>query len=291
MESDVVRLQDAFSTARETQAPDPRLDERLADLDTRLTTLANAPQAASGTGAAEGVARIEDRLTALEQAAEGLAPRIEATAREQNEAIAALGTRLDQLAGELRGLATTAQNPQAQPTAQGVEAAIALSATAALEGALARGTTYAAELDAVEALFPQADTDPLRVRADTGLLPSPAIAAAWRASFDKAPPPAPPANASFADKLWTNARALIRTTPLGEPEGDAPEAIRARFLGALGRADLVQAMENWRKFDAGTRAATAEPAHLAESRLAAENAAAALRREALDKARATVTPR
>ncbi|GGE27823.1 hypothetical protein GCM10007276_01260 [Agaricicola taiwanensis] len=285
LEGDVVRLQDALSTAQGAENADPRvaeLERKLAEFGERLEAAAVASETAPRPDDT-AVTDLAGRLQQIEQDSTALSARLDGLA----EADRALEQQINTVSQSSQ--ANTAQ--QTAETSTSERSALALSAAAALDTALVRGQPYGQELSAVQAFMPQADVEALAPHAETGLPPAPRIAAQWRQALDSAPPPPPPANAGVVDRLMANASSLIRVTPMGEPEGDAPEARRARFLGALDRADLAAALAEWNAFDPSLKKATEGPAAMARARIEAEKAGSALRTLALDEARKAVTDR
>jgi hypothetical protein len=280
LESDVVRLQDAISTARDGQRPDPRVAElsrQLSELSEKVEATATAP----ASGAAADTTELASRLQQIEQGNAALSTRVEELAREAGSANASLGQRVEELG-------RSSQSVQQAASADD-RSALALSAAAALDAALMRGGSYADEMTAVQAFMPSADVGPLAAHAEAGIPSATTIATAWRKAVDVAPPPPPAADAGVVDRFMANARSLVRVTPTGEPSGDAPEARRARFEAALNRVDLSKALEEWEGLAASVKEASAEQAKAARTRLDAEAASAALRTAALNEARKAVT--
>lgn len=284
LESDLARLQDGLATAGRPQA-DPRvggLEQQLADLDARITAAAETSRAQASGDVTAAMSRTETRARNLETRTNELDARLERLSREQSENESELTQRIEKLE-------TFRSDATGTAPANTGRAAVALSVAAALDAALMRGQPYGEELATVRALLPSSDIGSLADFAETGLPTAPAIAARWRIAVKAAPPPPPSADAGILDRLLVNARSLVRVTPLGEPQGDTPAEIHARFLAALERADLPLALSLWNGFDASVKSATQEPARLAQARTEAEKTAVSLRTSALSVARATVS--
>lgn len=130
-----------------------------------------------------------------------------------------------------------------------VEVAVAI-ASAGLKAAIDRGGPFTAELATLEGIKPD---DPsvkeLKTFAASGV-PSratlvaefPKVADAILAASRSDDP-----NQSFADRLMSSAFSAIQVRPVGEVEGEGPDAIVARMEARITNGDLAAAVAEWDK--------------------------------------------
>ncbi|MCS6759342.1 MAG: hypothetical protein MO852_10395, partial [Candidatus Devosia euplotis] len=126
-----------------------------------------------------------------------------------------------------------------------------------LETAFATGRPYQSELTALRAAAPDAEIPPLIVNQAAQGLTRPDVIARW---FDAVLPailasrPADP-NAQWQDGALDWFAGEIALRPKGEIEGDTPEAITSRLIGAVERRDFVSAQTLLKSLPAPMQAA------------------------------------
>lgn len=189
----------------------PEANGLSADADTRITALSDQVKAAETSGAT--------LKTESETARAALEMRIEAIEK-----------KLDQPRDD-------------------VEVAVAI-ASAGLKAAIDRGGPFTSELSTLEGINPE---DPavkeLKTFATTGV-PSranlvadfPEVADAILAASRSDDP-----NQSFTDRLMSSALSAIQVRPVGEVEGEGPEAIVARMEARMTNGDFAAAAAEWDK--------------------------------------------
>lgn len=258
------------------QAADPRLAQfataipaletvtettqsELATLNQRVATLEAAPKPAGETTTAAApvdLAPVEADIAALgarldQVAAAGQAPDGALDAIEGD--LAALGTKLDELAARvgtaeasLRTLDTTVTATSATLADQPSDIGAVLQLPLILSGfetAFATGRPYEAELGALRAAVPDAEipTD-IANAAATGLTRPDRIASRFDAVLPAilAGRPADP-NAQWQDGALNWLASAMALRPTGEIEGDTPDAIVSRLVGAVERRDFASA--------------------------------------------------
>ncbi len=276
--------------------------DALAALTTRLEAMEKALAAPKSEGRADpdmraiaaapadpavDLAPLERRLAALE-----------ARLTPMEAALPPLQGALDQTRDALRA-AGLAENARAQTGATQTRAAAHVALAQALLGALDAGRPFAGELDALAAIGASAPTlDALKPLAQAG---APRLEALTRA-FAQAEPRiaqansqaisqansqanAPPASAGegdgWLDKLARGASGFVRVRPVGEPDAAQPGDAPARIERALARGDLGAALAEWERLPEAAKAAGADWARQARTRLAADAAAQSLLAEAL----------
>ena len=258
------------------QAADPRLAQfataipeletvtettqsELATLNQRVATLEAAPKPTGETTAAAApvdLAPVEADIAALgarldQVAAAGAAPDGALEAIEGD--LAALGTKLDELAARvgtaeagLRTLDTTVTATSATLAEQPSDIGAVLQLPLILSGfetAFATGRPYEAELGALRAAAPQAEIPTaIANAAATGLTRPDRIASRFDAVLPAilAGKPADP-NAQWQDGAINWLASAMALRPTDEIEGDTPDAIVSRLVGAVERRDFASA--------------------------------------------------
>lgn len=225
----------------EQAASTPKVD--LSPLETKLSALeervARVPEANGLSADADA------RISALSEQVK-TAEAAGATLKTESEtARAALEMRIEAIEKKLE-----------QPR-DDVEVAVAI-ASAGLKAAIDRGGPFMAELETLEGIDPE---DPavkeLKTFAATGV-PSrarlvgdfPKVADAILAASRSDDP-----NQSLTDRLMQSALSAIQVRPVGEVEGEGPDAIVARIETRLTNGDLAAAAAEWEKLpDAAKKA-------------------------------------
>lgn len=138
-----------------------------------------------------------------------------------------------------------------------VEVAVAI-ASAGLKAAIDRGGPFVAELSTLEGINPE---DPavkeLKAFAATGVPSRAALVAEFPAVADVilAAVRSDDPNQSLADRLMSSAFSAIQVRPVGEVEGEGPDAVVARIEARITNGDLAAAAAEWEKLPAPARTA------------------------------------
>lgn len=239
------------TVTRTTQSELARLNQRVGVLEA-----APAPATASTAPAAVDLGPVQANIAALEARLDEIAANNAAPAGDVEvlrTGLAALGTRLDELAARvgtaeagLRTLDTTVTQTTAtladQPTDIGAVLQLPLILSG-FETAFATGRPYETELAALRAAAPSAAIPTDIANAAASGLTRPDLIAR---RFDEVLPamlagrPADP-NAQWQDGALDWLASAIALRPTGEIEGDTPEAVMSRLVGAVERRDFASA--------------------------------------------------
>lgn len=237
-------------------AADPALAERLAALEASVAEAGSAP-----TADAAAVEALKTQLVAAEQAIESL--RSEIVSNKQ---------ALDQSATRL----TEAERKLEEPRSD-IEMARAI-ALAGLKTAIDRGGPFLSELDALKSVSPE---DP----AIASLTPLASIGIPSRSDLARefgqvaddilAAINQPLAGEGWTDRLLSSARSLVKVRPVGNVEGETPEAIVARVENKLQNGDLKGAALEWDMLPGAGKEASSDFATKLKNRIEAEESVAA----------------
>ncbi len=250
------RLDALEQQARRTQVS---LDATITQLDTGLRTLTQSIAEASTASTPVDLAPLQAQIAALEDrltvtaagAGGGDATALAETLSKTEDGLAAVtaqvATLTQQLAAQQAALDTAraAIATQNQSLGDGaVPPAVRLPLlVAAFESALGNGRPFAAELAAVTALLPDLEVPPVVAAAAATGLPRPdAVAEAVRGAVPAilAGRAAVGTGDLGVDALeWV--KGLLAIRPVGEIEGDTPEAIVSRLEAAADRRDFASA--------------------------------------------------
>jgi hypothetical protein len=250
-----------FATAiPELETVTQTTQSELAALNQRVGALESAEPAAAtaSAGAAVDLSAVEADIAALATRIDDLAatpaPEADTGALDSLRTdFAALGTRLDELAARvgtaeagLRTLDTTVTETSATLADQPSDIGAVLQLPLILSGfetAFATGRPYETELAALRAAAPEADIPTAIANAATSGLARPdAIARRFEAVLPAmlAGRPAKP-DAQWQDGALDWFASVIALRPTGEIEGDTPEAVMSRLVGAVERRDFTSA--------------------------------------------------
>lgn len=250
------RLAGFASAIPELETVTETTQSELATLTQRIGALENAPPvAAAEANTPVDLSAVEADIAALGERINGLsaAPAESGAADALRADLASLGTRLDEIAARvgtteasLRSLDTTMSQTTATLAEQPSDIGAVLQLPLILSGfetAFATGRPYETELAALRAAVPTA-TIPTAVAnaATTGLTRPDTIAR----RFDDVLPamlagrPGDP-NAQWQDGALDWFASVIALRPTGEIEGDTPEAVMSRLVGAIARRDFADA--------------------------------------------------
>lgn len=267
--ADATRTAANAETAANAQtATIDRLGADLSALEQRMLTAA----VAGGDPAAiatlnQDLAAFEQRIGALERA--GPPPQI-----------ATLQRRVDDLARQIAGFATTATALQGDTAERDrTEAAARALALSGLQAAIARGEPFAAQLavlgqlgvapaalDALEAYATEPPPTAAQLAASF-----PAIADAVLAATNVTDP-----DANFLERLIGNARTVVTVRPTAPIEGTTPAAILSRMQAAADAGNFPAALGERDALPDAGQAASAEWAAGASARIALDAALATL---------------
>ncbi|QEE45597.1 hypothetical protein FVA81_13690 [Rhizobium sp. WL3] len=237
-------------------ATDPAIAERLAALEASVAETGSAP-----TADAAAVETLKTQLVAAEQAIESL--RSEIVSNKQ---------ALDQSASRL----TEAERKLEEPRSD-VEMARAI-ALAGLKTAIDRGGPFLSELDALKSVSPEdpavASLTPL---ASVGIPSRSDLAREFGQVADDilAAINQPTAGEGWTDRLLSSARSLVKVRPVGNVEGDTPEAIVARVENKLQNGDLKGAALEWDLLPGEGKQASSDFATKLKNRIEAEESVSA----------------
>lgn len=253
LKSDIATLRSAVETGGAGDgAAVQALDTKLKEIEATVATLGAKE---GGTSAAE-IDGLNQKIAALQSA-------IDATSKAGTD----MGGRLAAVEQSIAGLS---QKVEAQADQPRIALAIAASG---LKAAVDRGGTFAAELETLAAVAPNApELAELRTLAEKGV-PS-------RADLVAAAPAAATAmidasravddNAGFLDRLMTSAESLVKVRPVGVVEGEGVPEKTARMEAALKDGDLARALAEYDTLPEPSKAAGAAFADAVRSRLKAE---------------------
>lgn len=242
--------------ARLATQPAPALAERLATLEATVAEAGSAP-----TADAAAVEALKTQLVAAEQAIESL--RSEIVSNKQ---------ALDQSATRL----TEAERKLEEPRSD-IEMARAI-ALAGLKTAIDRGGPFLSELDALKSVSPE---DPaialLTPLASIGIPSRSDLAREFGQVADVilGAINQPLAGEGWTDRLLSSARSLVKVRPVGNVEGETPEAIVARVENKLQNGDLKGAALEWELLPGAGKEASSDFATKLKNRIEAEESVAA----------------
>jgi len=264
-----------------------RIEALSQGLEAMKGDLATLRQAVESGGAGDGAAvvALEARIREIEASIAALG---QGNGQPDAAALEALGTRITTLEAALKSAAAAANATDSRITgveqslaalAQKVESlggqpkvALAIAA-AALRAALDRGGTFVAEVETFAAVAPNSpDLQALRDIAAKGVATRTQIAAEMDDAANQmiAAGDVPDPDAGFFDSLWDGISSLVTVRPIGEVEGaGVPETV-ARMEVAIKQGDLVKALAEYETLPDAAKAAGADFADKARTRLAAE---------------------
>lgn len=208
---------------------DPRLEERLAALETAVTNQAST---------AADTAALDELRQRLVQADEALAA-LKGEAADNASALTETEARLTERLAE-------AEKKLEEPRTD-VEMAKAIALTA-LKSATERGGPFMAELDALASITPD---DPaverLRPHAATGIASRAELVRKFGNVADTilSAIHQPDPNEGIGQRLLSSALSVVKVRPVGNVEGTTPEAILARMEDKLQNGDLKGASLEW----------------------------------------------
>ncbi|MCM2457019.1 hypothetical protein HGO37_16615 [Rhizobium sp. CG4] len=227
LSAEIASLKTQLSALQQQAQSAPAADTSA--LDARLAALENAVPAASGESA--DVSGLADKIASLE----GTVSSLQSERSAQETATADLTRRLNDAEAKLN-----------EPR-DDIEVARAI-ASAGLKAAVDRGGPFLTELDTLAGV---ATDDPsvaaLKPFATTGV-PSraellrtfPDVANSMLATLNQPDP-----NQSIVERLTESAYSLVKVRPVGNIEGETPEAVIARMEDKMRNGDLQGAALEW----------------------------------------------
>ena len=260
------------------QQPDATAGNRIAAVEAQTKSLGTS--IATLGGRLDEIASTSQNAVKQADAAHAAAEAATSASQATNQAvgqntaergdIAALTNRVVTLENTVKAL--TAAATETAPETDDRPARLSVAAEA-LRATLERGAPYQAELAAVEALgVDRAATAPLQAFASQGV---PSAGALSRELTDLTPAledavePATATDATFLDRLKTNAQKLVRITPAGAPPGNDPADIVARIKFHAADGDIDAALADIKQLPAPAKTLAADWIKKAQSRNAA----------------------
>ncbi|MFD2647704.1 hypothetical protein ACFSX5_07875 [Devosia albogilva] len=256
------------TVASTTQSELAALNQRLAALETAEPSPVAAAEPVDVAGLEADIAALAGRIDSLsQQPAPSADPEALASLEEQ---LGALGGRLDEVAArlgtaeaELRTLDTAVAEANQTLSAQPEDIAAVLQLpliVSGLETAFTMGRPYESELSALRAAMPELSIPaPVADAAATGLARPDTIETELRNAVPAmlaGRPGDPDANWQDGALDWFSSAIALR--PIGEVEGDSPEAVLSRLEAAVARRDFIAADELMGELPDSMRAAAGE---------------------------------
>jgi hypothetical protein len=279
---------DKIERAIEAQRSDPALGSRIGEL---------AAQTKALTDSLSALTRRVDEIAAISQSAGKQADTAlnaavaaksasDAVSKEQvrHEDVDALASRITALESTVKGLAA-ATAPLTSSGATDRSARLTIAAEA-LRAAVERGAPYQSELSAVKVLgVDSKKTEALEPFAASGVPSAAVLARELEVLIPTLQDASDPhsGDATFMERLKSNAQKLVRITPLNAPAGNDPQAVLDRIRIDAAHADIAAALTDinalpdaakplaadWSKKAAAREAALAAGREIAAEALAA----------------------
>ena len=251
-ELDALKAEVANLAARPAaEGTDPALAERVSALEESVANATSAP-----TADAAAVEALKTQLAGAEQAIQSLRAEI----ASNKQALEQSTTRLDEAERKL-------EEPRSD-----VEMARAI-ALSGLKTAIDRGGPFLSELDALKSVSPE---DPavaaLTPLASNGVPSRSDLVRDFNQVADDilSAINQPEAGEGWTDRLLASARSLVKVRPVGNVEGETPEAIVARVENKLQNGDLKGAALEWETLPEAGKQASSDFATKLKNRIEAE---------------------
>lgn len=236
-------------------ASDPAMQDRLSALEASVAAQANQPAPQPDTAALDA---LRNQLDSANQAIAALKTEIEqnrTSLQDSNERLADAEKRLEEPRNDVE-----------------MARAIALSG---LKTAIDRGGPFLSELEALRSISPEDQT----VQALSGIAAA-GVSSRVDLARDFAPVAdeildaihAPAEGESWSDRLLNSASSLVKVRPIGNVEGDTPEALVARIEDKLRNGDLKGAYLEWQALPEAGKAVSQDFADKLDARIKAEEA-------------------
>jgi hypothetical protein len=245
--ADLTARLDRVERSVEAQRSDPALGNRIAELAAQTKSLSDNLAALTRrvdetAATSQSAGKQADMALNAAQAAKGAS---EAAGKDQlrRDDIEPLAARIMALESAVKGLAA-ATAPLAAAGANDRAARLTVAAQA-LRAAVESGAPYQSELNAVRSLgVDQNATTALEPFAASGVPSAAALARELAALVPALQDAAEPrsGDATFLDRLKSNAQKLVRVTPLNAPAGNDPQTVVDRIRLDAARADTAAAL-------------------------------------------------
>lgn len=215
------------------------LAQRLTGIEEQVSALSGKVSDAAGSFDEQAAAALVEQKTA--PLAESV-QQAQAAANSAQSAVSGLAEKVTGLETNVKSLS----DKLAQDSGQ-ADVARAIAATA-LKSAIDRGQPFMTELETFTSVNGGGDAvDALRTMAASGV---PTRATLADEADDAAyamieATQALPENAGFLDRLSASARSLVKSRPVGTPEGDRPADIAARMVSAVQSGDYGKALAEY----------------------------------------------
>ncbi|WP_173933433.1 hypothetical protein [Chelativorans sp. Marseille-P2723] len=233
------------ATPGEVSAEVDSLAERISETESRLSSLVEMAQAAESGDFGERLAGLESSLNELA----GTVEEVSQMARAVQQSMESDASRLDEFAERVTQLDERVAQLDEEMERQDEGPRLALIvAASALKTAVERGAPFSGELETYTALTPdKAAIEPLRPYAETGIPTQAELSAEVSdvAARIAAANTQVPSDAGLVERLVASARSAVTVRPVGEVEGDAPEAVAARMEAAVERGDYARALSEY----------------------------------------------
>lgn len=263
--------------------------DAITELQNRVETLqANAAAAdRKAAAASEAAAKAGSELQAVTAKLASLgsvqAPdtsAFSAQAQRAEAAAAAVGQRLDQIAGRLGSVETQAKAASgASPEAM---AAARIVLTERVQRALAGGRPFAGDVAAlIKSGVAQADIAALTAVATAGAPTREALQAGFRKHGAMFQREVMPASENWSDKLLALASRVVTVRPIGDSDSTDPATLPIRLEAAIAAGDMVKASALWGQLPEPARRASAEFGADLQKRAAADAAIAKIAQDAV----------
>jgi hypothetical protein len=282
---------DKIERAIEAPRSDPALGSRIAELAAQSKALGDNVAALTRrvdeiAAASQSAGKQADNALNAAEAAKSASATAGKDAAQRSD-VDGLATRIMALESAVKGLAA-ATAPLTSAGANDRAARLTVAAEA-LRAAVERGAPLQAELSAVQALGVDRNaTAALEPFAANGVPSTTALARDLERLVPALQDASEPRSgeASFLDRLKSNAQKLVRITPLNAPPGNDPQALVERIRLDAARADITAAMADLNMLPEAAKSLAADWSKKAAAR---EAAVAASRKIAAD-ALAALTP-
>ena len=263
--------------------------EAIAELRSRLEATQASAAAADrkAASATEAAAKAGSELQAVTAKLASLgnvqAPdtsAFSAQAQRAEAAAAAVGQRLDQIAGRLGSVETQAKAASgASPEAM---AAARIVLAERVQRALAGGRPFAGDIAALtKSGVAQADVAALAVVSSGGAPTREALQAGFRKHGAMFQREVMPASDSWTDKLLALASRVVTVRPVGDSGSTDPATLPLRLESAIATGDIVKASALWGQLPEPARRASAEFGADLQKRAAADAAIAKIAQDAV----------
>ena len=263
--------------------------EAVAELRSRVETLQASAAAADRKAAVASDAAMKAgselqavtaKLASLGNAQAPDTSAFSAQAQRAEAAAAALGQRLDQMAGRLGSVETQAKAASnASPEAM---AAARIVLAERVQRALAGGRPFAGDIAALaKSGVAQADLAALTAVATSGAPTREALQAGFRkhgATFQRE---VMPVSDSWTDKLLALTSRIVTVRPVGDSGSTDPATLPIRLESAIAAGDIVKAVSLWGQLPEPARRASAEFGADLQKRAAADAAIAKIAQDAV----------